>query len=502
MGLFVTSISQANLHGAYVFLRPPPAIIRAQGTGVACLLGQFPWGPVQTVYKPTDPNDRIQTFSPFGMDQTNTGFMAMSGKAWPQLWVLRVLGSGSVASFANLPNGVPTNIALVTLKYGGTAGNSVTWTVAAATDGNAQHFNLTVSVTSASGTTSDIFQNLNYSGTGADSIVDCTQCRLVGSVAKVAAGTPVAGSGSFAGGTNGAAVASTDYVGTQGSGNIGLAKTEGTKGINHIFTDDCSNGFRVVVNTGVYNHCEFMGTRMGYVNGNSGITATAAQTEAATYLSKFIQYVDVWPYINRAVDGVKTLVTPAPFLASVAANLPPSAHPSWKHPTVTTSLLSAIVDLEADRGVSAANNTTAGVVTLQREDPGGYSFEADVCTLNASDTTQGLASRTRMAIYVASAFTAGARPSIDGPNVPLAQQPLVDALDDFLAQLKANGALDPWNLPFIVDYQIDSIAAFNSAGDIANGNFTVPATIKTDPGMQRLFASLQIGENPKFTVKP
>ena len=65
----------------------------------------------------------------------------------------------------------------------------------AASDGDANHFNVTVTVTGASGATTDKIENINISGVGADdyptSDADLAKLALVGGFTVNAAGRPV-----------------------------------------------------------------------------------------------------------------------------------------------------------------------------------------------------------------------------------------------------------------------------------------------------------------------
>lgn len=84
----------------------------------------------------------------------------------------------------------------------GAAGNALSATVAAATDANPLHFNLTVSGIVGGASVSNSFANLNYSGTGADSTPVLTG-TLLSDVQKLASGRPTNGSYPFSGGVDG-----------------------------------------------------------------------------------------------------------------------------------------------------------------------------------------------------------------------------------------------------------------------------------------------------------
>lgn len=492
MALFISSRSVARLHDVYAEQRTPPAVIQPSGTGVACVVEQFPWGPPQVLTTLGGIKDLITTFAPFGMSHLGSGYLACIRKGFPVLKVVRVMAtSGTAKASAALNKTGPTLLITLTLKYEGSGGNSVTWVTAAASDGDANHFNLTVSVSDAYGNqTVDTLQNLNYSGTGADSAPDFNKLTLLGAIAKSSSGVPIVTSGTFSGGLDGT-VAAGDYVGTQGLGNKGFALMEGDRSIRHFFVGDPGNSFRSTVNAGAYAHAVFSGNRVAYVNGNSGQTAAAARADALNYPSEFVAYVDAWAYIYDDVTGTKRLVPSAPFGAAVCSQISPSTSPAWKSIEVG-NLLAGIVDLEADRGGDAATNSEGGVMTLIREPSGGFRFEAGYTTVTVSDPTRKRITRTAMGIYMAASMQQSLRPSVDGPNVPLTQQRVLDAIQIFMEGLIVNRNTDPEHKPYVVAYDIPALSGFNSKSDLANGDFTVPINVTLDAGMERIFLSFNL----------
>ena len=499
MGLFITSTTLAKRHGVYAIERTPPATVRATGSSTSALIGQFPWGPSQTLFTPTDMNNLLSTFAPAGMTRTGSGYLSIIRKGWPLLKVVRVEGATAVIASAILNKTGPTPMLTLTLKYPGTAGNSVTATVAAPSDGNVNHFNLTISVTGQTGTTTDFFQNLDYSGTATDSTPDFTKTLLIGSITKTASGVPLNGTTTFSSGTDGT-IASGDYVGTQGAADKGVAKLEGDRTIDHLFADDPGNSLRSAVNAGLQAHADYMSDRVAYINGPTGQTQSVAQTDVANYRSLRVVYADPWVYINNDVDGTKTLVPSACFAASVAAQLAPSTSIAWKSTEVQT-MLQGIVDLEFDRGEAASLNTDAGICTFIREVNGGYTIEAGVNTDNPVAPSKGTLTRTRMGHYIARSITTSLRTSVDSPNVPLNQQDEITAVEDFMAGLKAAKNTDPNHLPHVLDYFMNDVNAANSFSDLQAGNFTIPLDVTISASQAKIFLSLNYGETVKVSVQ-
>ncbi len=487
-GLFVSSKSQATRHGVYAIRKTSPAVVKATGFGTAAIVEKFSWGPSQTLTSPTSVADLLLTIAPPGMTRTDPGYMAVTNKAFPFLKYVRVLGSTAIKAFATINKTGPTALIVVTLKYEGTEGNAVVITIGAASDGDANHFNITATVTGASGTTTDLIENYNVSGTGADSSLsttDLAKLRLIGAVTKSSAGLPILGSTTCTGGTNGT-IDATTYVGTIGTGDKGLAKLEGSKAIDHVFFGDPGNSLRAAANAGMKAHVDARTDRIGYINGDSGMTAAAAQTDVANYRSRNLMYCDPYVYVFDDVTGAKTLVTSASFAGAISSQLSPSTSIAWKN-AEAVAILGGIVDLEADRGDASATNTAAGISTFMREEEGGYTIEAAVVTIAPSSPADADHTSTRMGIYIARSVTKSLRPLIDAPNVPANQQDGVDAITTFMEVLKGNAGRDPNHTPHVIDYAIGDLGNENPDVEIAAGDYSIPLASTFSSGMKRIF---------------
>lgn len=500
MGLWISTRSQAaNDHGVFAEERSLPAVITPIGTGTVGLVGQFPWGPDDKVIVPTDTADRDLTIAPLGMDRTGAGYMAVFGKSWPDLRLVRVLGTAAAKAVAPLLNATPAICVNVTALYKGVAGNSMVAVVSAASDADANHFNLDVTVTNALGSTIESFVNINFSGVGADSVVDCSSCRLVGSITRVLTARPVNGSYNFATGADGSIV-SARYLGTPGNGDTGLALFEGDPEVDMVLADDCSNALRAAVNAGLLAHQLLMGDRIAIINGNSANTPALAQTDVVNYQSTGAAYVDAWHY-QRDQSGTERLVAPAPVLACVMANLSASTSAAWKAQEVRT-FTSFITRLEASRGAAAKANAAKGICTLIKEATGGYTFHAAVNTAAPVSPAKKNLTRTRMGIYIAKSLQDSLRDNVDAPNVSTVQNDLIRATAGFLEGLKDAVKDDPKHQVHIVNWGWLDINALNPAASIAAGDFTLPFQVTTSAGMERIYLSIEYGETVVVKAAP
>ena len=485
--LFVTG--PTLLHGVFAQSVPPPSSIQAVGTGNSIILGQFPWGPSEALTYPGSFGSFGMMFNPPGFVRTNSAWLSVIRKAWPSLGAVRVTASsGEVSATLAISSVTPHVLLNLVAKYPGAAGNSLVGTVAPASDGNANHFNLTVSITSASGTTQELYPNIDCNTSVTSAFLNITNSTLIASYAQTTfTGAPVVGLTNFSTGADGAVVAA-NYVGTPGANDQGMSLLEGDPTINFVFTDDSGNSLRATVLAGLSAHIQLLTDRMGCFYGPSGQTATAAQADVASYRSIQGMYVDPWFEIYDDTTGALQNVPGVSWAASVCAQIPASLSPAWAQ---NAGLLSGMAMLEQNRGAFRAQNTASGIMTGIKTPSGNFKFEAGVNTSLVSG--QNLVTRTRMGIFIAESTVNAWQPYVDGPNVPFFQQDLINSLDQFLGQLRANQSINPAILNYIVNYAILPPASANTASSIAGGAYTVPATIQTGSDMSQIMLQMTFG---------
>lgn len=494
MPLFVTSTSNQLLHGVFAIQNPPPATIVGTGTGQPCIVETFPWGPAEVLTSPSSMAGLYNQFAPRGFNRTGPGHLAMIRKAWPLVpKVVRVLGSAAATPTIVVNKTGPTALITITLLYPGTDGNSVTATTSAASDGNSNHFNLAVTITGASGTTTELYTNLNVSGSGADVLptaAQLAQSLLVASVTKNSTGLPIIGVSTASGGTNGT-IDATRYVGTPGANDAGFALLEGDETIDFFFTGDPGNSLRATVNAGGVAHAVLTTDRCFVTNGPTGQTPSLAQTDVANYRAQGVVYVDPWVNINDDTTGAIQLVSPASFVASIGCQLPPSTSVAWKAQVVRSMLL-GIVSLEANRGPARGTNTSLGIATLFAHKKGGFAVEAGKLTdLTAGQTNL---TRFRMGVYIARSIANSLAEMVDAPNVPLNQQDVVTAVENFMLTLVANAKQNPNFTPHVLAFDIPDLASVNTPTTLAAGDFFIPLDVQTSSAMERIWLSIQFGE--------
>jgi hypothetical protein len=496
MSIWQASVSSALGPGVYGVNAKPAASLPVEGTDVTCLCEQFPWGPTGVVYDPTDIADRILTFYPPGMSRLGAGALALQAKGWPDEREVRIFAAtGTAAASCTISTAVPLALIHITLKYVGLAGNSAVATTSPASDGNALHFNVNVVVTGVTGTTTDVCPNVNVSGTLADYLgADlAASWRLIGSITKTNAGSgPVMGSTTFTGGLE-PAPAMADYVGTQGLGDKGLALTEGEDDISHIAFGNCPF-VTTGANLGMQQHVISLGRRMGWISGVAGQTAAAVQTDVALFRSDQIGYIDAQMVQTADQDGSLQTIPTAPLAMSVAAQLPPSSHISWRDSSVA-GMMTSVTALEQSRGAQAFTLWKAGVTVLIKKRRGGFAFYMDPTSNAPVNPSQPSIADTRMGQYIITSAEDGFQSNVNGPNVPTTQLPMRAALTVFMNELVFNASKDPSHNPYVKSYSLDPDGPANPQGNLDAGDYAIPVNAKTDSGMIRIFVPLQYGPN-------
>ncbi|HEY2517092.1 MAG TPA: hypothetical protein VGI39_39740 [Polyangiaceae bacterium] len=490
MGLFQPAVLNSLGPGIYAVPVTPPPTLPAVGTQTACIVEQFPWGPSGTgPYDPSDPADLVFTFFPPGSNWDAAGPAAVLGKGWPDLRLLRVVAAtGTAAATRGISSATPTLLVTATAKYVGTLGNSIVVLVAAAGNGVSTSFKATFTLTGTSGTTQEVCDNIDT--TSANNLAASVKnflaaSRLIGGFTWAASGAASAGSSSFSGGLDGS-VAATDYVGTLGTGDKGLALTEGEDDIDLIFFGN-PGSFTATANAGMQAHVIDRGDRIGFISGVQGQTSAQAITDVASFRADQLAYVDPWMKQISAQTGLLITIPAAPLAASICSQIVPSTHAAWRDPEITTDMMANVRDVEAVRGNQAKAERDAGIMTLCRKKGGGFLFYADVTTNSPVNTAQPDIATIRMNQYIAKSSVDGFQSNVYGPNVPATQTPMRASLQSFLDELLYNRDHDPQHHPYLKAASLGASEAANPQSSLDAGNFVIPVNGKTDSGMIRVF---------------
>jgi hypothetical protein len=193
---YIVTESQMGAPGVYVLENAPAVPIRGQRNRIVGFVGECVRGPVDKVVSCDTYQRFLDIFG--GRDKNSNGgsilghvWKALQGKRWGRLYVVRAAAAAAVkASFTleTAAGGGGTAVLLVEAANPGTWGNDVMIKVAAATNGDANYFNLAVKLYGRV----RLYENITIAGTSdnTNQIIgndDATLIRLT----KLAAGRPV-----------------------------------------------------------------------------------------------------------------------------------------------------------------------------------------------------------------------------------------------------------------------------------------------------------------------
>lgn len=402
--------------------------------------------------------------------------------------------SGYAPSICNLLDSSGVAVMRLTGLYAGTLLNSsarASAVVSAATDGVANHFKLTVTLTdSVTGTTTEVYDNLSTIATAV--LPTLTTSVLLSSAALIntPATRPVNGTYTFYNGSNGASATANDY-------NNGFTNLSTTRLVRFVGIDDCGDSIRSATNANLMAHVDANGERMAGIQGPPSNALAAVITDVASYRDDRVIYCGAWVTVNDDT-GTPQQSPFWSFVASAIANLEPQQSHAWWDDRVTTyykgiASIPATAINTADDG-TRNQCTQNGVCLPIRLDSGAYAA--------LHDRTTNLAVNRRFAVtrrikdYLALSIRAGIPGWVNGPNTTDQQRALRNSVDDFLAREVVKGRLTtpPASaaVPNPVPYSIDAKTQ-NTQSSVAAGQFIMVINGTTPAPMEEIIIMLNVG---------
>jgi hypothetical protein len=491
MGLFIDSPDAARSPGAYAVEVTSPRSIAGVSSGYIGLVGQFAWGPVQSVATPDSGKALIDMFEPAGSPRNSTGYYAIMGRKGLTVKVVRVLAADAVAATASLA-GTGGAVAIAA-KYKGTLGNSISVQQRAAVSGNTSCRDYVVTLTNATtGTTQETYLDVPLPTGGNAVTVDVSKSLLLASM--VAAGTmsafPANATTSLSGGSNGAALASSDYTGTAGTTDKGVALFEAHQDVRAICHDDCGNTMRAAVNLAFAIQSTTLRDRRAYLDGNPDAAdfASALALIVGGNISDRVTWCGAWVQANDDA-GVARTVPFSTFVATAAINLEAQQSYAWRDP-VALQYYDGIVGVVANFAVQASSVTDRATSTSPvsmllpyKTAKGKYS------ALHDRATDKSFAVTRRIKDYLALSILPALDPFVNGPNVASDNAKIKAAVDIFLEEQVRGGRL--------ISASTDT--SQNSAATMGAGDFYLSIDGKSPAARERIFLMVNVG--PTVSVR-
>ena len=496
----ITAITAA-LYGVNILEQTPAGDIQGTSTNVVGSVGDFPWGPEDTVTLITSPAELFDTFAPnaFGrLEQSFPALLAYINKTFPaSMKIVRVAATGSAVATFIFQDDDPAASVDVAAAHPGLLGNSISvaWTVNAE-DATAR--DATVSIGTAYSVTHPNVATID----GVDLVVTDPGDPFVTFTANVAGDeVPAAiAATALAGGLDGAAVIG-DYLGTVGVGRGLEEYADANVDVDVIFGAEIPQALVASWNVGIRAWMVANIRAFGVLSTDSAIaTVAAAIADVPTYRSDRLMYP--WPRVktvntfdpNRAETVVDGNAFAAVAIASVLPEVSPGGAPG-------SAFLKGISGLEITGGLNSnayKSLNDAGIA------PFFNSTALEGFIIHRGFTTSIQAAlrrifRRRMTDFImtsigdASEVFVGTLLDLDLPNKALGDNTSIQKgrWDEFLTDLVTNNR--------IRGYTIDAFSA-NTQVNIDAGQWIVVISVKLISAQEELVFLANIGETVELEV--
>lgn len=484
--VFVDNQQSVSRPGVYAIEQSPPRIIRGISNGYIGYIGKSAWGPVFTGYLPESGDDLLKTYEPAGSPRTSTFYYGLMQRLSATWFICRILGTGYATALlarAGTGGGITG-----TAKYPGALGNSIAWTIAAASNGDATMRDLTFTLTDpTTKTTKEIYRNVPITVAP----VDVSKSRLLGSLVFTGTMTvwPASATANLATGSDGAATGSADYQ-------TALDQLVLEDNVRIVVTDDPGDTIRAATNANVVAHCVANANRVCFLMGNQGNTWAQVKTDKASYVSDRVSYCGNW--IQVYDDGGVLQTSPlATMIATVRNQI-------GVHLSVARRDDATLKYFQNVKGIVAAFSpqtdtimdeaTTNGVMLSFKVASGRYGL---LHGRHTNNTGASLYEVTRWyKDYLALSLVPQLGPYVNGPNDAEENNEIKGVVIRFMKEeerLKHVVTSKDQSGKPIAAFSVD-IDSVNSATSLANGDFNIQIDAKTPGVRERTFLLFNVGE--------
>jgi hypothetical protein len=446
---FTTNPSDfAKLEGLYVSERNPAGFIRGRDLNVIAMATQCVRGPLT----PTEITSSGQFTSIFGARDTTAngtggtlignGWAALLNKPFGKLIVRRVAAAAAVKGTLSRSNVIPTAIVRFDASSVGAWGNNVTIAIEAATDADANHFNVRAAYLGEE----QVFQNLDCSGTN-DNLtlkLGSNPERWIDAV-KLAAGRPInAVAAALASGADGT-IAATDYI--TGMQEIAVYPGAGVclvpEGVPTGSGGIAAYHSALVVLAAATSDRIYL--TWGQAHGQTVATEVAQVASQITTRSDRIVYCYNSAYTYDPATGAEIQTAPHVWLASILSQVDVDVHAGSFETLAYLAGISRLTNVALTRA-ELISLRDAGITTLERNTDGPQ-FRSAVTTSLISGKTE--IARRRECDYLQLSAGDALRYYVKRKNTPETRAGMAGELTAFSNGLKAEGRI-------IEDFEISS----------------------------------------------
>lgn len=489
----ITADSQATPGRLYTKKRTSRTQLALAARKLVAGTGQTPRGPLTPVRVDNDKRFR-DIYGEFDSTLGKVHVSLMEKELYP-LIVQRACAAAAVAASKNLLDAAPATIATLTATSPGTWANALTYDITAASDGVANHWNLTVH----DGGKDWLFENLDCTaGNNNFALVVGDDAATPIVLAKVADGRPINVTGATintVAGTDGS-IADTDFTGAGKTLETLAAHPE----VKAVWIAERSNA---TCKAKMKTLADASSDRRFVICADASNTSvSSAVTDVATYRSERLIYAYNHGVIVNPITGVKQTVEPCSLRIALI-----SQTDAWVHAGAfeNSRLLGGLTDLAqpalADSDLDAL--VAAGISPLHKNAalPSGFGFFADVTT-----SIGGERQSTTIAIqdYLVGLGAVAVLPNLNQPNTLARREAHKLALEDISErEWKAGHGIDSWvddagvEDPTRGGYEVD-IDSVNNATDRENNIERVLWRVCIGKFMTTLIMEHEMGRGVRF----
>lgn len=491
----ISALSQSQ-YGVNVLEQDVPASAPGASTNVVAVVGNFPWGPVDTIGEITSNAELFDTFAPLPFDALDDypALKSFLNKTFPNtVKVVRVSPSGQAKATHTFLDGSSGNSVDVTAKYFGVLGNSikVEWSTNA-DDSTAR--DATVSIGTAYSVTYPAVATI----VSAALVVTDPGDPYV-TFAKHSAATLVPAVIS-------ATALSTGADGTAAAGDYSSAIelfAGADVGFDVGFVAEPESAILDDVNDALKSFVDSHGKGMWVLSTPASQSAATSKTYVADYRSDRLVYP--WPRVKTIngfdPDRAEITVDGAPFVAAAMASVQPEIGPGGKPGAAALKGITAIEQVGTTLTTLNALNAK-GITPFFMSDAleGAILFNGLTTSLTAGRTK---IFRRRMTDYVTTSLAGLLEHYVGEPlDINLSRQalgpitgPEAGQITQFLENLKNPGQGNPQR---IRDYSLDPFGG-NLQSNIDAGQWILVLLVQLLSMQEQIVLRAQIGESVAVT---
>lgn len=472
-----------RLEGVYIFEKDPPAFVQGVFLGVVGIAGQTLRGPVNQPVEITSEARFAEVFGERSYDNSivsvNKVREFLMNKPFGKVVVARVAAAAAATAEADFL-ATATPIINVAASSPGAWGNDLTVAIEAASDANANHFNMVVTYKGATTT----YENLDVSATGNNNLLDVIGTDLANLVVvtKIADGRPdnaVAAALTDTAGADGT-VAATDYTAS-----LGPLETVGNyPGVAIVAAAD---GVDATINAGINAKmlllAQASSDRMFLMwNGSHSASQATVIADVASYRNDRCVYVYNSTDTFDADLGAKVTVAPHSWLASIMSQTDVDVNPGEEGSKDFTGGISGLQTNALSRE-DYISLREAGIAAWERDFDGGHLIVSAVTTSLEAGRTE--ITRRRMADFLQISAARRLRFFVKKKNTVTNRSMMLGEIEAFSAQLKADERV-------IEDYAVVS-QGVNTAATRAQGIECILWRVKIIGHMLHIVLKTEIG---------